>query len=171
MARRSRRSFLRIATRQLIWLLGGPAAAGAQSPDQVRLSFVEVAARAEARSCTLEVVVSETAGEAILSCERDTPPVSQLGAHRALTTSEAARLYALASGPAATRPKSSGRAAAASADGPRATITITQDTQRVVLDVGQGPGTLSANDRQLLQMLRELADELRGAGRRQRLSF
>jgi hypothetical protein len=166
MAPGATRSVLRIAAFQLIWLLGGPAGAGAQSPDQVRLSFVEAAARAEARSCTLEVVVSETAGEAILSCERNTSPVSRLGAHRALTRSEAGRLYARASVPAPTRPQGSGSAAPASADGARATITITQDTQRVVLDVGQGASTLSANDRQLLQMLRDLADELRGTGRR-----
>jgi hypothetical protein len=158
-------SFLRIAAFVSIWVLGMAADAGAQAPDQVRLSLFEASARAESRSCTLEVVVNKTAGEAILSCERNTSPVSRLGAHRALTTSEAARLYALASVPASTRPQGSGSHAPASADGARVTLTINQGNQRVVLDVGQEPNTLSRNDQQTLRILRELADELRGAGR------
>jgi hypothetical protein len=112
------------------------------------------------------VVVGMAAGEAILTCDRNTSPVSQLSAHRTLTTSEAARLYVLASVPAASRPQSAGRSAPAGVDRARATITITRGTRRVVLDVSEGPKRLSGNDQQTLRLLREIADELRGPGRR-----
>jgi hypothetical protein len=162
----STRSFLRIAEFVSICLLALAAGAEAQPPDQVRLSLFEASARAESRSCTLEVVVNQATGEAILSCERHTSPVSRLGAHRALTPSEAERLYAIASVPAPTRPQGAGSRAPASGDGARVTLTIQRGNQRVVLDVGQGLNTLSGNDRQTVRILRELADELKGAGRR-----
>ena len=138
----------------------------AQSPDRVRLSLVEASVRSESRSCSLDVVVDTTAGEAILMCTRNTPPVSHLGAHRALTTSEAASLFTLASGPALTRPQSTGSSTPTRVDRPTATITITRGTQRVVLDVSDGPKGLSANDQQTWRLLREIADELRGTARR-----
>lgn len=147
-------------------LLGGVADVGAQAPDRVRLSLLEASVGTGSRSCSLEVVVSATAGEAILTCSRDTQPVSHLGAYRALTTSEAARLYALASGPALTPPPSGGSSAPASVERSTATITITRGAQRVVLDVSEGPKGLSANEQQTWRLLREITDELRGTGRR-----
>jgi len=156
---------LRIAAFVWLGLLGRAADADAQSPGGVRLSLLEASAGAESRSCTLEVVADRTAGEATLSCGRNTPPVSHLAAHRALTTSEAARLYLLA-GTASSRAQGSGTPAPARADGDRATITIERGKERVVLDASRGPETLSGNDQQTLRLLREIADELRGAGRR-----
>jgi hypothetical protein len=159
-------SCLRIVAVVALGLLGRAADSQAQSSDQVRLSLLEASAGAESRSCTLEVLVNKTAGDATLSCERNAPPVSHLAAHRALTRSEAARLHTLASAPASSRLQGSGSPAPASADKARVTITIERGNQRVVLDASQGPGTLSRNDRQILRSLREIADELRGAGRR-----
>ena len=163
---RREESFLPVVAVVSLRLLGAAADVEAQSPDRVQLSLLEASVRTESRSCSLEVVVGTTAGEAILACNRNTPPVSHLGAHRALTTSEAARLYALASGPALTRPQSTGSSAPASVDRPTATITITRGTQRVVLDVSDGPKGLSANGQQTWRLLREIADELRGTARR-----
>jgi hypothetical protein len=157
-------SFLRIAAFVSLVLLGR-AAAEAQSPGQVRLSLLEVSAGAASRSCSLEVLVTETTGEATLSCERNTPPVSRLAAHRALTTSEAARLYTLTSAPASSRPQVAGSPVPASVDGAKVIITIERVSQRVVLDASQGPETLSGNDQQTLRVLREIAGELRAAGR------
>lgn len=158
-------SVVRVAAFASICVLGRPAGAAEQSPDRVRLSLFEGAPRAESSACTLEVVVNASAGEAILSCERNTSPVSRLGAHRALTTSEVARLYALASVPAAP-PQGSGSDARSSADGSMSTLTIQQGDQRVVLDLGPGQQSiLSERDRQTVRMLRQLVDELRGSGR------
>jgi len=85
----------RIAAFVSLGLLGRAPDAAAQSPGQVRLSLLEASAGAESRSCTLEVLANKTTGEATLSCERRTPTVSHLAARRALTMSEAARLYTL----------------------------------------------------------------------------
>ena len=159
-------SLLRIVTFVSLCLLGTAADTEAQSPDRVRLSLLEVSPPPNSRSCSLEVVVGDTAGDALLTCDRSTSPVSHLAAHRALTTSEAARLYVLASVPAASRPQIAGSPAPASVDRARVTITITRGTQRVVLDVSEGPERLSANNQQPLRLLREIADELRGTGRR-----
>ena len=158
-------SFLPVVAFVSLRLLGA-ANVEAQFADRVRLSFVEASVRSESRSCSLDVVVDTTAGEAILLCNRNTPPVSHLGAHRALTTSEAASLFTLASGPALTRPQSTGSSTPTRVDRPTATITITRGTQRVVLDVSDGPKGLSANDQQTWRLLREIADELRGTRRR-----
>lgn len=145
--------------------LGATAAAG-QSPGQVRLTMLEASARTEARSCTLEVMVGQAAGEAILTCDRHTPPVSHLAAHRALTTSEVSRLYELASVPVASRPQSSENAAPANIDRAKATITIARGTDRVVLDATDGPNGLSGQEQQIWRLLRGIADDLRGTGRR-----
>lgn len=142
-------------------LLGGAVHAGAQSSDHVRLTLFETSAPTEARSCTLEVVVGQTAGEAILTCERRVPPVSQLSSHRALTPSEAARLHGLASVPAASRPPSSLTPLPAIADRARATLTITRGTYRVVLDISEDATRLAPDDQQVLRLLRGIADELR----------
>jgi hypothetical protein len=165
-AARRGKSFLPAVAVVSLRLLGAAANVDAQSPDRVRLSLLEASVAAESRSCTLEVVVGTNAGEALLTCNRNTPPVSHLGGHRALTTSEAARLYALASGRASTRPQGTGSAPPAGVDRPTATITITRGTQRVVLDVSDGPKGLSAHDQQTWRLLRDIADELRGTGRR-----
>ena len=155
-------SFLRTVAFVSLVLLGRAADSEAQSPDQVRISFLEASAGTESRSCTLEVLVNKTTGESTLSCERNTPPASHLAAHRALTTSEAARLYTLASTSASSRPPRSGSPAPASAGGAKVTITIERGNQRVVLDASQGPEALSGNDQQILRLLREIADELKG---------
>jgi hypothetical protein len=160
------RSVLPVVAVVSLRVLGPAADVEAQSPDRVRLSLLEASVPAESRSCTLEVAVDPNAGEAILNCSRKTPPVSHLAAHRALTTSEAARLYALASERASTRPQSTGSSPPGSVDRPTVTITITRGTQREVLDVSDGPQGLSENDQQTWRLLRELADELRGTGRR-----
>lgn len=159
---------LRVAALVSLCLLGTAAVAQAQPTDHVRLTLLESSARSESRSCALEVVVSKTGGEAILTCERRTSPVSQLAAHRALTTSEASRLHLLASVPAASRslPQRTGSPAPASVDRGTATVTIARGTHRVVLDVSEGLERLSGDDRQVLRLLREIADELRGAGHR-----
>jgi hypothetical protein len=159
-------SFLRIAAFVSLGLLARAADAQIQAPGQIRLSLLEAAAGAESRTCTLEVLVNETTGEATLSCERNTPPVSHLAVHRALTASETARLYPRASAPASSRPQASGSPAPARVDGAKVIITIERGDQRVVLDASQGPETLSGDDQQVLRVLREIADELRGAGRR-----
>lgn len=158
--------FLRIVAFLSLGLAGTTAEAAAQSPEQVRLTLLEGSARTEGRVCTLEVVVAATAGEAILTCHRNTPPVSQLGAHRALTAAEAARLFALASGPAASLPQSTGSPEPARVDRAKATVTITRGAARVVLDVTEDMKGLSAQDQQTLRLLREIADDLRGTGRR-----
>jgi hypothetical protein len=158
-------AWLRTAAFVSLGFLGREAGAEAQPPDQVRLSLLEASAPAAARSCTLEVVLDKAGGEAILSCERSAP-VSHLAAHRALTASEAGRLYALASVPASSRPTGSGNPATANAAGARVTITIERGGQRVVVDASDAEETLSADHRQTLQVLREIADGLRGAPRR-----
>jgi hypothetical protein len=107
-----------------------------------------------------------TAGEAIPTCNLNTPPVSHLGAHRALTTSEAARLYALAV--AAGRGPASGHRGPvpAGVDRPTATLAITRGPQTVVLAVSDGPRGLSADVQETWRLLREIADELRRTARR-----
>ena len=159
-------SNLRLAAFVSLGLVARAAGSTLQEPGQVRLSLLEASAGAVSRSCTLEVLVSASAGEATLSCERSTPPVSHLAAHRALTTIEAARLYTLASARPSSPPRGPGIRAPAPADGTTVTLTIERGTQRVVLDAGQGPAALSANDRQTLRLLREIADGLRGSERR-----
>ncbi len=160
------RSVLPVVAVVSLRLLGPAADLEAQSSDRVRLSLLEASGPAESRSCTLEVAVDPNAGEAILNCSRKTPPVSNLGAHRALTTAEAARLYALASERTWTRAPGTGSSPPASVDRPTVTLTITRGTQRDLLDVSDGPMGLSDNDQQTWRLLRELADELRGTGRR-----
>lgn len=142
-------------------LLGGAVHAGAQSSDHVRLTLFETSAPTEARSCTLEVVVGQTTGEAILTCERRVPPVSQLSSHRALTPSEAARLYELASVPATSRPQGSLTPPPANAERARSTLTITRGADRVVLDVSEDATPLAPDDQQVLRLIRAIADELR----------
>lgn len=156
----------RIAALISLCLLGTAAVAQAQPADHVRLTLFESSARSESRSCALEVVVSKTSGEAILTCERRTSPVSQLAAHRTLTTSEAARLHLLASVPAASRRQGTGSPVPANVDRATATVTITRGTDRVVLDVSEGPERLSGDDQTVLRLLRAIADELRGTGHR-----
>jgi hypothetical protein len=165
MVLKSIRSIVWIAAFISVWLPGRTAGAAEQSPEQVRLSLFE-GSPGPSVSCTLEVVVNASAGEAILSCQRNTSPASHLGAHRALKPSEAARLHALGATRAPARSEGAGRPATASTDGARSTLTIQHGDQRVVLDLGPGHSTLSAGDQQILQMLRQLGDELRGSGRR-----
>lgn len=136
----------------------------AQPGARVRLSLLEASVPVQSRSCTLEVAVDATAGEAILTCSRNTPPVSHLGAHRALTTSEAAHLYALASEQVSAQLPRATHAPPASVDRPTAAITITRGTQRVVLDVSDGPNGLSGAAQETWRRLRDIADELRGTG-------
>ena len=161
-------SILRLAAFVSVGLVARAAGSTLQEPGQVRLSLLEASAGGVSRSCTLEVLVSATAGEATLSCERSTPPVSHLAARRPLTTPEAARLYALASDPASPRPQESDGPAPATADGGKTIITIERGNRRVVLDASRGPDGLSRNHQQTLRMLREIADQLRGARRRPR---
>jgi hypothetical protein len=132
-----------------------------QVVDRVRLSLLEASAAAESRACTLEVVVDTTAGEAVLTCHRSTPPVSHLGAHRVLTTAEATRIHALASGMVPSQSQSAGSAPPPTVDRPTATLTITRGTHRVVLDVSDGPTGLSEDVQQTWRLLRDIADELR----------
>lgn len=136
----------------------------AQPFDAVRLTLVE-ASRAESRTCALEVDVGPTAGGAILTCHRGAPPVSQLGAHRPLTSAEAGGLFALTSG-LVPRPRRDDDPARADRDHLTVTLTITRGTTRVVLDVGDQATNLSAPERQTCQALRALARELRGSDRR-----
>lgn len=135
-------------------LLAGVAGASAAQPaDTVQLSLRETS---PLTSCTLDVVTSSAAGEAILHCTR-TSPASNLGAHRALTAVEAARLFALSTTRAQSRPDRSG-----ADSGSKATLVLVWGTERVTLDVSQGPDNLVDDDREIWRMLRAIADELRG---------
>lgn len=141
--------------RSAAWVLlsGVVAASAAQPADKVQLSLRETS---PLTSCTLDVVTSATAGEAILHCTR-TSPASNLGAHRALTAVEAARLFALSTTRAQSRPD---RPSADS--GRKSTLVVVWGTERVSLDVSQAPERLVDDDRELWRMLRAIADELRG---------
>lgn len=153
--------FVLVVTAMLLRHFGAAAQALAQSLDPVRLSLVEVSLPIGSRSCTLEVTAGATVGEAILNCHRSVPPVSNLGAHRALTASEAASLYALAAGLVSTQPPKSGSAPRARVDRPTATLTAARGAQRIVLDVSDGPTALSPAEQRVWRRLRDLADELR----------
>jgi hypothetical protein len=165
-ARRRGASLPQIAACVALGLLVSAAGAAAQSRGQVRVSLLEASAGEAGRSCTLEVLLDNAAGEATLSCERRTPPVSHLAAHRALTTTEVARLSTLASARASSRSPKAESSALASADGAQVTVTIERDDRRVMLDASRGTASLSANERQLLGVLRGIADGLRGGARR-----
>ncbi len=135
--------------------------AAAQPVDEVRLSLRE--ASPASPSCTLDVVSSSTAGEAILSCAR-TSPASHLGAHRALTASEAARLYAL-SEQMEMRPQRPNAEPAALTNGRKGILVVVRGAESATVDVSQGPKRLSKRDQELWQLLLSIADELRGVKR------
>jgi hypothetical protein len=134
------------------------AAPAAQPRDRVRLSLREVSAASVA--CALDVASNSMVGEAILTCQR-TEPASHLGAHRPLTAAEAARLFALA-GQMTMQPLPP-EAPAPRPVGPKATLVVARGAEGVAVDVSHGPAGLSDSQRELWQMMRSIADELRGA--------
>lgn len=142
---------LRVAV--CVLLAGVVGASAAQPADTVQLSLRETS---PLTACTLDVVTSSTAGEAILHCTR-TSPASNLGAHRALTAVEAARLFALSTKRAQSRPDRPG-----ADSGLKATMVVVWGPERVSLDVSQAPESLVDDDREIWRMLRAIADELRG---------
>lgn len=144
-----------LAAALLTACLAAPSAA--QPRDRVRLSLREVSAASVA--CALDVASNSMVGEAILTCQRTEPP-SHLGAHRPLTPSEAARLSALAE--QMTMQPLPAEAPAPKPVGPKATLVVARGAEGVSVDVSQGPTGLSETEREIWQMLRSLADELRG---------
>lgn len=128
---------------------------------QVHLTLREVSAAPA--YCTLDVTTNSRVGEVILSCGRPDPD-SHLGAHRPLTASEAARLHALTEQmPMQPLPQE-----AVPTDrpvGPRATLLVRRGDEGVNVDVSQGPTGLSDSEREIWQILRSFADELRGMKR------
>ena len=99
--------------------------------------------------------------EAILSCQR-THPASHLGAHRPLTASEAARLLELTE-QMQMQPHHPEAESAARLVGPKATLMVRRGAKDVTVDVSRGPAGLSDSQREIWQMLRSIADELRGS--------
>ena len=144
-----------LAAALLTACLAAPSAA--QPRDRVRLSLREVSAASVA--CALDVASNSMVGEAILTCQR-TAPASHLGAHRPLTPSEAARLFALA-GQMTMQPLPS-EAPAPRPVGPKATLVVARGAEGASVDVSQGPTGLSDTERELWQMMRSIVDELRG---------
>jgi hypothetical protein len=136
--------------------LAAPAAA--QPRDRVRLSLREVSAASVA--CALDVASNSVVGEAILTCQR-TEPASHLGAHRPLTAAEAARLFALIE-QMKMPPRQPDVQPAPRPVGPKATLVISRGAEGVSVDVSQGPAELLDTERELWQMMRSIADELRG---------
>lgn len=134
------------------------ALAAAQPQPRVYLSLREVSAASVA--CALDVTSNSMVGEAILTCQRTEPP-SHLGAHRPLTPSEAARLFALAE-QLKMQPLPPDAQPAPRPVGPKATLVVSRGADALSVDVSQGPTGLSDSEREIWQMLRSLADELRG---------
>ena len=130
----------------------------AQPRDRVRLSLREVSAASVA--CALDVASNSVVGEAILTCQR-TEPASHLGAHRPLTAAEAARLFALIE-QMKMPPRQPDVQPAPRPVGPKSTLVISRGAEGVSVDVSQGPAGLLDTERELWQMMRSIADELRG---------
>lgn len=161
---RSRRGHvvLRFALAAAVLLNPGlVASTNAQPRPRVYLSLREVSAAS--LSCALDVASNSMVGEAILSCQR-TSPASHLGAHRPLTATEAARLFALAE-QMQMHPQQPGTESAARPVGPQATLVVRRGAEGVTVDVSQGAAGLSDAERDLWRMLRAIADELRGLKR------
>lgn len=135
--------------------------ATAQPQDRVRLSLREVSA--ESLFCALNVASNSMVGEALLTCG-SSDPSSHLGAHRPLSTSEAARLFALVE-QMPMQPHLPGAEWSMRTIGPKANLVIGRRAESVTVDVSRGPQGLSDDEREIWQMLRAIADELRGMKR------
>lgn len=153
---------LRFALAAAVLLTPGLVAVTAAQPrPRVQLSLREVSATS--LSCALDVASNSMVGEAILTCQR-TYPASHLGAHRPLTASEAARLFELTE-QMQMQPRQPEAESPARPVGPKATLVIRRGAEGVTVDVSQGSTGLSDSEREIWQMLRSIADELRGMKR------
>lgn len=145
----------------MVLVTGCGATAAAQARNRVQLSLREVSAASV--SCALDVTSNSMVGEAILTCQR-TSPDSHLGAHRALTVSEAARLFALTE-QMQVRPQPPEDASVPRPVGPKTTLVVRRGVDGLTVDLSPGSTGLSDAEREISQMLRSIADELRGVKR------